>query len=274
MDQGDLSSMKERIKSSPNLSPTEKEEWLFLLPKMNYEQISELEQILEIKIPAPADNSVPSSPDHLEKISPSPSTPSAAADFVQGIKKLVPWGKKTIPPVPSEADERPVSHVEISDEPPANTSIPKTPPDHSAFFNKLKTVLGPREKKILDSPAVPTEAPPAVPIAEPVFVPPPPPAEDAVPASVPLSLETASIEDLRREQSVYVFLEKLLDIARILSSQMGVTREALAEKFEKSPLFQEYLADGIRKLSEDQAGALSSGEFEAISDFLDKLKTV
>lgn len=47
----DLESIKNKIHSSATLTETEKQEWLFLLPKMSSEQIEELERILSIKIP-------------------------------------------------------------------------------------------------------------------------------------------------------------------------------------------------------------------------------
>ena len=45
--------IKQKIQSSTTLSGNEKREWLFLLPKMNPEQIKELDRILSIKMPSP-----------------------------------------------------------------------------------------------------------------------------------------------------------------------------------------------------------------------------
>ena len=44
--------IKQKIETSTILSPQEKKEWLFLLPKMNAEQIDELDRILSVHMPA------------------------------------------------------------------------------------------------------------------------------------------------------------------------------------------------------------------------------
>jgi len=54
---------KKKIEQSALLSSDEKKEWLFLLPKMNPEQIKELDRILSIKMPASKQESgIPASP--------------------------------------------------------------------------------------------------------------------------------------------------------------------------------------------------------------------
>ncbi|OGE91893.1 MAG: hypothetical protein A3A83_00465 [Candidatus Doudnabacteria bacterium RIFCSPLOWO2_01_FULL_48_57] len=45
--------IKNRIQSSSILSDSEKKEWMFLLPRMNAEEIKELDRILSLKLPMP-----------------------------------------------------------------------------------------------------------------------------------------------------------------------------------------------------------------------------
>lgn len=49
---GELDKIKEKIRQASILSSDEKEEWLFLLPRMTEEQIKELDRILSIKMPS------------------------------------------------------------------------------------------------------------------------------------------------------------------------------------------------------------------------------
>jgi len=51
MNPQDFVTLKQKIEQSSILSDKEKKEWLFLLPKMNQEQIEELDRIVSIKLP-------------------------------------------------------------------------------------------------------------------------------------------------------------------------------------------------------------------------------
>ena len=50
--------IKQKIQSSTIVSPDEKKEWLFLLPKMNTDQIKELDRILSVHMPASTSSSL------------------------------------------------------------------------------------------------------------------------------------------------------------------------------------------------------------------------
>ncbi len=47
----EFTEIKQKIESSPILNDQEKREWLYLLPRMNEEQMGELERILSVKLP-------------------------------------------------------------------------------------------------------------------------------------------------------------------------------------------------------------------------------
>src|SRR3989344_1696279 len=77
----DQTVLKDKIKQSHILSEKEKQEWLFLLPKMSEEQIAELEQILALHITLPSKGA----PNKFQKQSPpSPLPARLASESVAG----------------------------------------------------------------------------------------------------------------------------------------------------------------------------------------------
>lgn len=81
-------SIKNKINNSSILSAAEKQEWLFLLPKMNETQIAELQRILSVQVPKSEES-------RISNIEPRPPIPSP------GLQPPSPKGEEGYSPVPT-----------------------------------------------------------------------------------------------------------------------------------------------------------------------------
>jgi len=231
-------SIKQKIEQSSILSPSEKKEWLFLLPRMTAEEIKELDRMLSLNIPA------------------AHSAPAAAAPVHSGSPRHHFWSdlrkrpeqnmesrisniEKRTPPQPSReatAGTAPPSRVQAGDKP--KQQIPQPP---YSTFNIPHSI---RRPDIIPKHLPPTET---------------------------ASLTTLSVTDLKKAPSVYIFLETLNEtISAMLAKNISV--DVIHDAYEKSPLHKAYLTSGIKLLSRQKSEALTREEFEALTDFRTSLK--
>lgn len=93
--------IKNKITESSILSEREKQEWLFLLPKMGPEQLKELDRILSLKLPSSVVNPSPSRPSP-RPVTAAPSPAAAGEGNNVGQRPLSPL----LPPHPVPKEER------------------------------------------------------------------------------------------------------------------------------------------------------------------------
>lgn len=238
-----MSELKQKIKGSNLFSPTERQEWLYLLPRMTEEQIKELERILSIKLPGlptggPATPERPYAGVQRSEVSKGDaSRPSGAGrDQISVIRP--PTSDLRIP----QSETKPV---------PAPKPIVPRPP-----MEKPKPWLKPPLARPADAVIIPSKAEP-------------------IPLPVPEELKklrTLDVSDLRRVPSAQAFFTGLrTKISEIKDKGIGSSAE-ITLAFEQSPLYKAYLESGLKQIEGQEGALLNQKELEALTDFRRSLR--
>lgn len=210
----DFAAIKQKIETSSLLSAREREEWLYLLPRMSEDQVKELDRILSIHLP-PKEQSLPKPP------------PAKLPEKKIELPHI-------LPPKPEKAEH------EERGMPPRPSGKP------------LSQIFSARNKEAVSE------------------------VSGAVPSAKLLDefkdLRSISLSDLRAASSAQAYFTNLrTKIYYLLEQNVGRGVE-IAQAFEQSPLYREYLESGLKKMSGEEGASLSSDELEALTDFRRSLR--
>ena len=242
------------------LSMTEKKEWLFLLPRMTEQEIKELDRILSIKLPSKVFNNAPPS---LAGASRGGQPPLDLRGRERELRAPVTDIK---PPAPQAPAPTIMNRPRIS-EPPA-------PPAQKNIESRILNIEKPKPQ--IPLPVKKESTIPKADIPNSKFnIPASIRRPDAIPQKPVIpelaKLASLSMEDLRRESSIYVFLENLNQYILSLIAKR-IPAEEILLAFEKSPLHKSYLKVGMALLNHEKNTELSREEFETLTDFRTNLK--
>jgi len=146
MDVAVLEKLKKQISDSDVLSDSEKNEWLFLLPKMSDEQLRDLEKLVSIHLSA---NSLPHDKGETkegveveeQKPPPKPASPVHLISPISPISPIRPIGP--IRPIKTEERKAPQEQKPKSVQEPSGPSLQslKQAPSIDAYLNNLKNQM-------------------------------------------------------------------------------------------------------------------------------------
>ena len=241
--------VRKLIQESLILGDHEKSDWLNLLELMNDKQLGELEEILKVKAPAPAQPVTP--PVRPPQPAPSGMPLSHISNLPTGD------GFKSV------SQPKPQAPVNIT---PPKPAVPKAPMHQFA-------PVAPKPKPLMAAaPIAPRPTPPPTPMRS---TSPAPVAPSKSTFSKPVTslqavedLAALSINDIRAQQQ-----QTLLLSISALVNQFGYF--TARQHLEMSPLYKAYLETGKQRLSDSNLGvpsALTHEEFELVSDILQSIR--
>lgn len=248
----ELEPLKQKVKTSDLLNAKEKQEWLFLLPKMSQVQLEELQELLSIHMPPPKTSSVfpPAKPKFF-------STPTVVPPGrVQQVSQPPPRLTDLPPPRPPWADR----DLQPPQPPPA---LHITPPSVSEATSLPQPVI-----------SIPIPAPPAeyanlndAPESPLESVSLPPPTSFAAPTRSVEDLHSVTVAAMRQAPSIFVFLEELGKKMKETMARQNLNADEVMQSFEQSPLYKVYLEAGLKIMDGQEPATLTRSEFEAMTDF-------
>ena len=283
--------IKQRIEASTILNPTEKKEWLFLLPRMTEQEIKELDRILAIKLPPRV--LVDNKKQTLDSLGKAPLSEIQAVKILEQASSPVPR-----PVVPETRIDGVMNRPRISEAPRPIPPLPNPPPQGEGI--REREVLARKENKneFLPLAGVPQNSTRlrgglegggevGVRVVPQTLAKPIPPRQakpqpaasirrpDAIPQKPVIPelarLMSLSMDDMRRETSIYVFLENLNKDIQTMIAKRIATADIL-NAFEKSPLHKSYLQVGLKLMNREKNVELSLEEFETLTDFRTNLQ--
>lgn len=252
----DQNQIKKNIQASDILSEKEKAEWLYLLPRMTAEQISELDRILSIKLPAKKalGPSLPVPPPPGPVVSSSPAGEAGKPPTPSFFSPLSRGRKSESGSLPSPADAKALAGKHGGETIPTISS-----PDILGGDREGIASAASQSRPIALRPPLPPRLPPVAPVTS--GIPAPSVNNDLE------KLQILTIADMRQAPSVYVFLESLGKKFKDLRERRVASAEELARALELSPLYKTYIDAGLKLMDAQNPDSLTHEEFEAITDF-------
>lgn len=253
----ELEPLKQKVKTSDLLTAKEKQEWLFLLPKMSQVQLEELQELLAIHLPPPKTSAVV--------------PPAKPKSF--GSPTVVPPGRVQQVPEPPPR----LTDLQSPRPPRADRDLqpPQPPPALHITPPSVPEAMPPPQPVI----SIPIPAPPAEyanlddaqkPPLEAVSL--PPLTSFAAPTRSVEDLHSVTVMALRQAPSIFVFLEELGKKMKEAMARQNLNADEVMQSFEQSPLYKTYLEAGLKIMDGQEPATLTRSEFEAMTDFRTTLR--